>query len=53
MKTLIRTTENVGKAKYVVTFHEEGKTHKDGSPFHDIRIFTNKRKRDAFIKTLK
>lgn len=51
--TFIRSTENVGSAKYVVTYHREGATHKDGSPFHDIAIFTNKKKRDAFIKTLK
>ena len=53
MKTLISSTEGIGKSKYVVTFHTEGNKHKDGSPFHDIRIFSNKRERDAFIKTLK
>lgn len=47
------TQENIGKAKYVVNFHDGKKAHPDGSPFYDIRIFRNKKKRDAFIKELK
>jgi hypothetical protein len=31
----------VGKAKYVVNFHDGEKKHKDGSEFYDIRIFKN------------
>jgi len=34
---------NIGKARYVVSFHDGHKTHPDGSPFFDIAIFTNKR----------
>lgn len=45
--------ENVGKAKYVVNFHDGVKQHKDGSPFFDIKIFKNKKKKGAFIKYLK
>ena len=43
---------NIGKAKYVVNFHNGVKTHSDGSRFFDISIFRNKKKRDAFIETL-
>jgi hypothetical protein len=44
--------ENIGKAKYVVNFHDGVKQHKDGSPFFDIKIFTNKKKKAPFIKSL-
>jgi hypothetical protein len=44
---------NVGSTKYVVNFHDGEKTHRDGSEFFDIRLFRNKRVKDAFIKTLK
>ena len=53
MHKLINSQEKVGKARYVVTFHKDGNTHKDGSPFHDVRVFTNKVSRDQFIRTLK
>ena len=43
---------NIGKAKYVVNFHDGKKTHKDGSKFFDIQIFSNKKNRDKFIKSL-
>ena len=43
---------NIGKAKYVVSFHDGIKTHKDGSRFSDIRIFSNKKKMNSFIKEL-
>jgi len=43
---------NIGHAKYVVNFHDGQSTHKDGSRFYDIRIFTNRRTRDAFIRGL-
>lgn len=42
----------IGAAKYVVNFHDGVSTHKDGSPFYDIRIFKSKKKMDAFIGTL-
>jgi hypothetical protein len=44
--------ENIGKAKYVVNFHDGIKQHKDCSPFFDIKIFTNKKIKNAFVKTL-
>lgn len=43
----------VGKSKYVVNFHDGEKTHKDGSPFFDMRIFKNKIEKDNFVKDLK
>jgi hypothetical protein len=45
-------TRNVGKAKYVISYYDGVKKHGDGSEFWDIRIFSNKKMRDAFIKTL-
>ena len=43
---------NVGSSKYVVNFHDGEQTHKDGSPFFKIEIFSNKKKKNAFIKDL-
>jgi len=43
--------DNIGKCKYTVRFHD-GAKNKDGSPFFDLRIFRNKKTRDAFIKGL-
>jgi len=45
--------QNIGKSKYVVNFHDGVQTHKDGSPFFDIRIFSNRRENDKFVKELK
>jgi hypothetical protein len=44
---------NIGKAKYVVNFHDGAAQHKDGSPFFDMRIFTNKVKKHTFVTLLK
>lgn len=49
---LYYTTDGVGSAKYTVSSHDGVQTHRDGSPFYDIAIFRNKRKRDAYIKGL-
>lgn len=46
------TTHNVGKAKYVVGFHDGTKKHSDGSDFFDIKIFTNKISFRAFLNSL-
>ena len=43
---------NIGTAKYVVNFYDGLKTHSDGSPFYDMQIFKNMKKRDSFIKEL-
>ena len=47
------TKSNVGKAKYVVNFHDGEKTHKDGSPFYDMSIFKNAKDLENFEKQLK
>jgi len=44
--------ENIGRAKYVVNYHNGIKTHKDGSRFFDMGIFSNKQKLEAFVKEL-
>ena len=44
---------NIGKAKYVVNFHDGVKRHKDGSMFFDIAIFRNKKKMNQFVTKLK
>jgi hypothetical protein len=45
-------TTNVGKARYVVSFHDGEKTHADGSRFYDVRIFGSKRATDTFVSEL-
>ena len=47
----INEMQNIGHAKYVVNFYT-GKTHPDGSEFYDIAIFSNKKKKDRFVKEL-
>ena len=42
----------VGKAKYLVSFHDGIKTHDDGSEFFDCRIFKNKKLLKHFVDTL-
>jgi len=43
---------NVGTVKYLVNYCKGEQTHKDGSPFFDIKLFKNKKKKDQFIKDL-
>jgi hypothetical protein len=52
MGKLYYEVQNVGSAKYVVNYHDGAKTHRDGSPFYDVRIFTNKRVKAEFVKAL-
>lgn len=51
MKTFYRQ-DNIGMAKYTVSYHNGVKTHRDGSPFFDIAIFRNKKKLQEFINKL-
>lgn len=51
MKTYTRLN-NVGKAKYTVSFHDGIKKHKDGSPFDDLMVFKNKKALKSFIGKL-
>lgn len=44
--------QNVGRARYTVSFHDGVQTHRDGSAFYGIRIFGNKRDRDRFVRAL-
>jgi hypothetical protein len=37
----------------VVNHHDGVQTHKDGSPFFGIALFSNKRKKDRFVKGLR
>lgn len=46
------TMMNVGKAKYVVNFHDGVSTHKDGSDFYDIALFSNKKSFNDFLQSL-
>ena len=43
---------NIGRAKYVVNYHDGIKKHNDGSDFFDMAIFKNKKKLNAFINDL-
>lgn len=43
---------NVGKVKYLVSYHDGVKKHKDGSDFFDIAFFKNKVKLIAFMDDL-
>jgi hypothetical protein len=52
MTKMFDEMHNVGRAKYVVNFHDGVKTHEDGSPFFDIRLFSNCRKKDRFVRDL-
>ena len=43
---------NIGRAKYIVSFHDGQKRHKDNSSFFDIAIFKNKKTLEDFTKKL-
>lgn len=44
--------DNIGKAKYTISFHNGVKKHKDGSKFFNIKIFKNKISLSTFRKEL-
>ena len=46
------TQRNVGKVRHVVNYHDGNKTHRDGSPFYDLRCFSNQKVAAAFVKSL-
>ena len=52
-KKTFHTQNNIGKVKYTVSFHDGVKTHADGSPFFDLRTFSNKKRRNKFCKGLR
>jgi hypothetical protein len=43
---------NVGRAKYVISFHDGVKKHKDGSDFFDLKVFKSQKDLEAFKKEL-
>lgn len=47
-----KVTMNVGKVKYLVSFHDGVNKYSDGSPFFDVRTFKNKTKLNSFVKDL-
>lgn len=51
-KKRFNTKYGVGKSKYVVSYHDGVKKHKDGSDFFDIQIFKNQKDLDTFKKAL-
>ena len=44
---------NIGAVKYLLSYHDGEKKHKDGSDFFDGACFKNKRKLKIFIDNLK
>jgi len=44
--------DNIGKAKYTISFHDGKQTHKDGSKFYGIKTFKNKVDLAKFKKDL-
>ena len=46
------TQRNVGKARYVINYHDGVKKHSDGSDFYDIHTTGNKVCFNAFIQYL-
>ncbi len=50
---MFNTQYNVGKAKYIVNYHDGIKKNEDGSNFFDMKIFKNKKDFSAFINKLK
>jgi hypothetical protein len=52
MEKTYRYQQNVGKARHVISFHDGVKTHKDGSPFFDLKICSRKPDALRFIREL-
>ena len=51
-KKRFNTKYGVGSSKYVISYHDGSKKHKDGSDFFDIQIFKNQKDLDTFKKAL-
>ena len=43
----------MGRARHTVSFHDGEKSHDDGSPFFDMKIFRNARDAQRFVKSLR
>ena len=53
MKKQFYTQNNIGTAKYTISYHDGESTYKDGSPFFGILLFSSKKKFESKIKELK
>lgn len=51
MKTF-NVRANIGKARYVVNYHDGVKLHRDNSPFFDVHICSSKRDLAKFTRGL-
>ena len=47
-----RHSDGIGKSKYGVSSHDGESTHKDGSPFYDIKLFKSKKAKQSYIDDL-
>ena len=52
VKKIYRVQYNIGKVKYLVSYHDGIKKHKDMSDLYDVQLFNNKVKLEKFIKEL-
>lgn len=52
-RKIFHVQNNIGKAKYVVSYHDGEKKHRDGSEFFDVSIFHNKKKLAKFVSGLR
>lgn len=48
MNKLFYQQDNIGRAKYTISYHDGIQTHNDGSPFYCMRIFSNKKELNKF-----
>lgn len=53
MRKVFYTQDNIGTAKYTVSFHDGISTHRDGSKFFGIATFRNKKKYHKYIRELR
>lgn len=51
MKTFYYS-QNIGKCRHIINFNDGVKTHSDGSPFYDVKVFGNKRELHKFMRCL-
>jgi hypothetical protein len=51
--TILDIRETAHGRRYYVSWHVSGNLHRDGSPFYDLRIFTNRGVKDRFLRQLR
>lgn len=49
---IFNVQDGIGKARYVINFHDGIKCHKDGSAFFDVVVFRNKKSRALYLSEL-